>query len=83
MDANGDGRASPYNSVDAIFSTARYLRASGAPHSYRRALYAYNHAGWYVDLVLRTARNFGKVAVPARPLSVTQAKRVQTVDPAR
>ena len=28
MDADGDGKASPYNSVDAIYSTARYLRAS-------------------------------------------------------
>jgi membrane-bound lytic murein transglycosylase B len=82
MDADGDGKASPYNSVDAIFSTARYLRASGAPGSYRHALYAYNHAGWYVDLVLRTARQFGKVAAPAplrAPLSVTQAKLVQSL----
>ena len=80
MDASGDRKASPYNSVDAIFSTARYLRASGAPGNYRRAIYAYNHADWYVDLVLRTARQFGKLPVPPRPLSVTQSKRVQTVD---
>ncbi len=55
MDANGDGQASPYDSVDALYSTARYLRASGAPRSYRRALFAYNHADWYVRLVLRRA----------------------------
>ena len=59
MDADGDRHASPYNSVDAIFSTARYLRASGAPHSYKRAIYAYNHAGWYVRDVLRRAKLFG------------------------
>jgi Ca2+-binding RTX toxin-like protein len=59
MDADGDRRASPYNSVDAIFSTARYLRASGAPHSYRRAIFAYNHAGWYVRDVLHRAKLFG------------------------
>ncbi|WP_205697323.1 lytic murein transglycosylase [Conexibacter sp. SYSU D00693] len=58
MDADGDGRASPHSSVDAIFSTARYLRASGAPRSYRRALYAYNHAWWYVDKVLKRARAY-------------------------
>jgi len=59
MDADGDHKASPYDSVDAIFSTARYLRASGAPHSYRRAIYAYNHAGWYVRDVLHRAKLFG------------------------
>jgi hypothetical protein len=58
MDADGDHKASPYNSVDAVFSTARYLRASGAPRSYHRAIYAYNHAEWYVRGVLARARNF-------------------------
>ena len=52
MDADGDGEASPHASVDALYSTARYLRASGAPRSYRRALFAYNHADWYVRKVL-------------------------------
>ena len=28
---------------------ANYLRASGAPGDYRRAIFAYNHADWYVD----------------------------------
>jgi membrane-bound lytic murein transglycosylase B len=59
MDADGDHKASPYDSVDAIFSTARYLRASGAPRNYRRAIYAYNHAGWYVRDVLHRAQLFG------------------------
>ena len=58
MDASGDGKASPYNSSDAIFSSARYLRASGAPRSYRRALFAYNHANWYVNQVLALSRRF-------------------------
>jgi soluble lytic murein transglycosylase-like protein len=62
MDADGDGRADPYNSVDAVFSTARYLRASGAPRSYRRALFAYNHATWYVNSVLRRAAKYRQAA---------------------
>jgi Ca2+-binding RTX toxin-like protein len=83
MDANGDGKASPYNSADAIFSSARYLRASGAPGNYRRALFAYNHANWYVNLILRTARQYktvaGDVVSPPspQPLSVTQKRRAQ------
>lgn len=60
MDADGDKKADPKNSVDAIFSAARYLRASGAPGDYRKALYAYNHADWYVEKVLKTAKQFDK-----------------------
>ena len=41
---------------DAILGAANYLRASGAPRSYRRALYAYNPSGLYVSAVLRYAR---------------------------
>ena len=58
MDASGDGKADPYNSTDAIFSSARYLRASGAPRYYRKAIFAYNHADWYVDQVLALSRKF-------------------------
>ncbi len=55
VDANEDGRKDPYNPVDAIFAAARYLKAAGAPKDMRKAIFAYNHAGWYVDsVVLRT-----------------------------
>jgi murein DD-endopeptidase MepM/ murein hydrolase activator NlpD len=59
VDANGDGRKDPYNPVDAIFAAARYLRAAGADKDLRRAIYAYNHADWYVDSVLMRARLIG------------------------
>ncbi len=55
-DGNGDGKADPYNPVDAIFSAARYLKAAGADKNVRRAVFAYNHAGWYVDSVMLRAR---------------------------
>jgi hypothetical protein len=82
MDANGDGKANAYNSVDAIFSTARYLRANGAPGNYRHAIFAYNHATWYVNLVLSTSREYGKVTAAgasAPPLSLQNLPREQTV----
>ena len=41
---------------DAIMGAANYLRASGAPHDLRRALYAYNPSGLYVSAVLNHAR---------------------------
>jgi hypothetical protein len=40
---------------DAILGAANYLRASGAPQDYRRALYAYNPSPSYVEAVLRYA----------------------------
>ena len=59
VDANGDGIADPYNPADAIFSAARYLHAAGASHNLGQAVFAYNHAGWYVQSVLLRAQLIG------------------------
>ena len=58
-DANRDGRKDPFNPVDAIFAAARYLKAAGAEDDLRRAIFAYNHADWYVESVLMRARLIG------------------------
>jgi soluble lytic murein transglycosylase-like protein len=55
VDASGDGIADPYDPQDAIFSAARYLNAAGARQDIRRAVFAYNHANWYVNEVLTIA----------------------------
>jgi hypothetical protein len=52
----GDSRPNPYDPRDAIFSAARYLAANGGSDDIRRALFAYNHALWYVDAVLWRAQ---------------------------
>ena len=59
VDANGDGQKDPFNPVDAIFAAARYLRAAGADEDLYRAIFAYNHADWYVESVLMRARVIG------------------------
>ncbi|HEX8120588.1 MAG TPA: lytic murein transglycosylase [Solirubrobacteraceae bacterium] len=59
VDANGDRKKDPYNPVDAIFAAAKYLKAAGGEHDLRRAIFAYNHADWYVDSVLMRARLVG------------------------
>ncbi len=59
VDANHDGRKDPFNPVDAIFAAARYLKAADADQDVRRAVFAYNHADWYVDSVLMRARLIG------------------------
>jgi hypothetical protein len=56
VDGNDDGKRDPYNPVDAIFAAARYLKAAGAQDNVRKAIFAYNHAGWYVDSVMLRAR---------------------------
>ena len=57
-DANGDGRIDVYDPADAIPAAARYLVANGAPQNYDRALFAYNHAGWYVERVKAQAARY-------------------------
>jgi len=61
VDANGDGVADPYNPVDAIFTAARYLHAAGASSSISQAIFAYNHASWYVQSVLLRAKLIGGI----------------------
>ena len=56
VDGNRDGLKDPYNPVDAIFAAARYLKAAGAEQDLRGAIFAYNHADWYVDSVILRAR---------------------------
>ncbi|MFZ0161192.1 MAG: lytic transglycosylase domain-containing protein, partial [Kineosporiaceae bacterium] len=59
IDGDHDGKADAWNYADAIPTAARYLCASGldaTPAGVQQALLAYNHAQWYVDLVLSTER---------------------------
>ena len=61
VDANGDGRKDPYNPVDAICAAASYLKAAGGNKDLYDAIFAYNHADWYVQEVLLYARAYGKL----------------------
>jgi murein DD-endopeptidase MepM/ murein hydrolase activator NlpD len=58
-DADGNGLADPWNPVDAIYSAARYLAASGAASDIRQAVFSYNHAWWYVNDVMQLAQLYG------------------------
>src|ERR671923_554256 len=63
-DGDGDGLADVWNPADAIAAAGRLLRANGAPLDYRRALYAYNRADWYVDTVLAKANDYRGAFAP-------------------
>jgi murein DD-endopeptidase MepM/ murein hydrolase activator NlpD len=58
IDANGDGVADPWNAEDAIYSSARYLAATGGAADISGAVFSYNHAQWYVDEVLQLAQQY-------------------------
>ncbi len=65
LDANGDGRKDPYNPVDAICAAAHYLKAAGGDEDLYKAIFAYNHADWYVQEVLLYATRLRQA--PVRP----------------
>jgi membrane-bound lytic murein transglycosylase B len=58
IDGDRDGDRDIWDPADAIFSAAKYLCANGAgggPRGLYGALYRYNHADWYVLLVVNVA----------------------------
>ena len=56
----GTGRPNIMDPLDAVPSAARYLCAAGGSTAagLPRAIFAYNHAGWYVNEVLALARQY-------------------------
>jgi soluble lytic murein transglycosylase-like protein len=61
VDADGDGARDPNNPNDAIYAAARYLRAAGMPDDPEGAVFAYNHADWYVAEVMARAACFSGI----------------------
>ncbi|MGB9661704.1 MAG: peptidoglycan DD-metalloendopeptidase family protein [Moorellaceae bacterium] len=64
QDGDGDGRMDPYNPYDAIFATANMLKANGFATDPRGAIFAYNHANWYVDMVMSQAAAYASTMLP-------------------
>lgn len=71
VDGDGDGDRDVWHPRDAIFGIANYLRASGAPADWRAALFAYNHAGWYVNKVLAQAAQYRRESAAAPASTAT------------
>jgi cell wall-associated NlpC family hydrolase len=57
-DEDGDGIASVYKPADAIAGAAKYLVAHGVQQNPASAIFAYNHADWYVQEVLSWASTY-------------------------
>lgn len=59
VDANGDGKADPWDIEDSIFTAANYLAQNGAAAGdFEKAVFAYNHSDEYVEEVLYYAEKF-------------------------
>src|SRR5437588_1854852 len=62
VDGNHDGITDIMDPYDAIYTAARYLCANGAanggPDSLARAIWHYNHADWYVQMVLTLSQQY-------------------------
>jgi membrane-bound lytic murein transglycosylase B len=70
VDGDGDGHANVTDRADAVSGAAHYLCANGAGHpgQLRQALFAYNHADWYVNQAMWLAGRYGG---PLPPGAVT------------
>lgn len=78
VDGDGDGRVDRWDPADAVYGAANYLRASGAPDDYARAILAYNHAGWYVAEVQAWAARYRAPA--GQPTSLPGAGEAEGAD---
>jgi cell wall-associated NlpC family hydrolase len=80
IDADGGG-ANVYSPVDAIFTAANYLCANGAGQGrdVAGAIFAYNHADWYVTKVLAIASTYAasEGLPPGAPAEEVAAAAVQ------
>ncbi|MGW0330161.1 C40 family peptidase, partial [Nocardia sp. NPDC003183] len=58
LPAGGASPPSRYNPSDAVHAASHYLCDSGAPEDMYSAIFAYNHADWYVNDVLAQAARY-------------------------
>lgn len=58
---------SPWDKHDAIFAASFYLCDNNASHDLRAAIFAYNHADWYIDQVLTQAALYRRTPVSGGP----------------
>ena len=80
VDADGGG-ADVYNPPDAVFTAANYLCRNGAARGadVAKAVFAYNHADWYVTKVLAIASGYAATRglPPGAPAEDVAAAAVQ------
>jgi membrane-bound lytic murein transglycosylase B len=85
VDADHDGVADIRDPDDAVATAARYLCANGAgagAQPLRDAIFRYNHADWYVVMVLRIGDQIAAAnGLPPLPVDVVAAAPEPTPTP--
>jgi len=85
VDGDGDGERDWDNPADAIPAAANLLSNSGAPEDWYAAIFAYNHADWYVEDVFSLAQGYqeecetnpgGGDAAPGGPVELTTVRGI-------
>lgn len=74
----GSNPPSRYNPHDAIYAAAYNLCDNGAQKDIRQAIYAYNHADWYVNDVLAQAAKYGQSSIGTGDCKTIQAPNEAT-----
>lgn len=62
IDADGNGKASAWDTADAIYTAAYYLSKNGFASNKDRAIFKYNHSESYVKLINEKAKEFKDAA---------------------
>jgi peptidoglycan DL-endopeptidase CwlO len=76
-DEDGDGVDNVYDPADAIAGAAKYLNEHGFQQDPSGAIFAYNHAGWYVTAVENFASQYasgGYVVSQVNPVTPAQGQ---------
>ncbi|MDR4222284.1 peptidase [Priestia megaterium] len=83
VDSNNDGKANPWDVEDAMYSTANYLAANGgASGNYQKAVFAYNHATWYVSRVMGFMNSYTNGSVEVVSIKGGSAKGSAAIEKA-
>jgi cell wall-associated NlpC family hydrolase len=81
VDENGDGTASVYDPADAIAGAAKYLVEHGVHDNVPGAIFAYNHAAFYVAAVEHYAAIYASGGYIVTQVTGCQTDQLTSVQP--
>ena len=75
VDANGDGKADPYDIEDAVFSAAKFLSTAGVKDGQlKKAIFQYNHSDKYVKDILFYYKQYRDYGDQLKQIALEDAK---------
>lgn len=75
VDANGDGKADPYDIEDAVYSAAKFLSIAGIKEGqFKKAIFQYNHSDEYVEDILHFYHQYRDYGDQLKQIALEEAK---------